>query len=195
MQSARPNVSPPGALLIGAVVMCIAVAMSLLIVTRADDGDVIIISDPSQFEIVVEVRGAVQSPGVYRLPEDARLADLLGAAGGALDDANLANQNLARRLTDAEMVIIDQMSIATPVVAVQNDLSESSQSINFRININTAANAELESLPGIGPVIAQRIIDYRGAHGRFTRVGDLTQVEGISDNLLAEIQDLITVGP
>jgi competence protein ComEA len=195
MQSARPNISPPGALLIGAVMMGVAVVMSLMIVTRAKDGDVLIISDPSQFEIVVEVRGAVRSPGVYRLPEDARLDDLLNAAGGITEGADLTTQNLARRLADSEVVIIGRLNLATPVVAIQDDLSENPQLVSFKIDINTASRAELESLPGIGPVIAQRIIDYRSSHGRFSSVTDLTQVEGVSDHLVTEIQNLITVGP
>ena len=195
MQSLRHNVSPPGLVLIGAITMCVAVAISLVIVTRARDGDVVIISDPTSFEVVVEVRGAVQTPGVYRLPEDARLGDLLTAAGGVLAGADLTSQNLARRLVDAELVIIAKLGGATPMVAAQDSVPSDPQTINFRININTASQAELESLPGIGPVIAQRIIDYRVSNGRFTSIDDLSRVDGISKNVLSEIQNLITVGP
>lgn len=195
MGSLGNKVSPPGALLIGVITMCVAVVLSLMIVTRARDGDVIVISDPARFEVVVEVRGAVASPGVYRLPEDARLGDLLTAAGGASDGADLANQNLARRLVDAEIIVIDLTGRATPVVAVQEDVSADVQTMNSRVNINTASQAELETLPGIGPVIAQRIIDYRVSNGRFTSIEELSRVEGISGTLLAEIQNLITVSP
>lgn len=195
MQTVRNNVSPPGALLIGAITMCVALVISLVIVTRARDGDVVIISDPTQFEVVVEVRGAVLSPGVYRLPEDARLGDLLTAAGGASRDADLTSHNLARRLADAEIITIDKLGSASPVVAVDGNLPNSQQTLNFRININSASQAELESLPGIGPVIAKRIIDYRVSNGGFTRIEDLTRVEGISEKVLAEIQNLITIGP
>jgi len=182
-------------MLIGAILMCVAAAASLLIVTRAKDGDVVIISDPSSFEIVVEIRGAVQSPGVYRLPEDARLNDLLMAAGGVSDGADLTSHNLARRLIDAEIVVIGRLGTATPIVAGQMDEPENPQSLNFRININTASQAELESLPGIGPVIAQRIIDYRITNGPYVMVADLIRVEGVSDKLVADIENLITTGP
>jgi competence protein ComEA len=195
MQSSRFNVSPPGAMLIGAILMCVAAAASLLIVTRAKDGDVVIISDPSSFEIVVEIRGAVHSPGVYRLPDDARLNDLLTAAGGVSDGADLTSHNLARRLVDAEIVVIGRLGTATPIVAVQSDEPDNPQSIAFRVNINTASQAELESLPGIGPVIAQRIIDYRVTNGPYVMIADLARVEGVSDRLLADIENLITAGP
>lgn len=195
MQTVRNNVSPAGALLIGAITMCVAFVTSLLIVTRARDGDVVIISDPAQFEVVVEVRGAVLTPGVYRMPEDARLGDLLAAAGGARRDADLTSHNLARHLVDAEIIIIDKLGAATPVVAAHDQPPNSQQTLSFRININSASQAELESLPGIGPVIAKRIIDYRVSHGGFTSIEDLTLVEGISEKVLAEIQSLITIGP
>jgi len=195
MQSSRLKLSPAGAILIGAILMCVAVAASLLIVTNSNDGDVVVIANPASFEVVVEIRGEVQSPGVYRLPEDARLNDLLTAAGGASEDADLSTHNLARRLTDAEVVVIEQIGVATPVAAVQADAPGNTQSINFRIDINTASQAELESLPGIGPVIAKRIIDYRLSNGRFSTIEELTRVEGVSDSLLTDIQNLITAGP
>jgi competence protein ComEA len=194
MQSQRINLSPPVAVLIGAVAMCIAVAASLLVVTRTRDGDVVIISDPTSFEVVVEVRGAVHAPGVYRLSQDARLGDLLTAAGGVSNDADLAQHNLARRLVDGEVVQIELVSAATPVSAGL-DPGAPPQAIAYKININTADSAELESLPGIGPVIAQRIIEYRTANGPFTDVEQLTRVQGISENQVAEIQNLITIGP
>ena len=89
MQWPQFNLTPALAVLIGCVTMFVGIGSSLIISERANDGDVVIISDPSAFEIVVEIRGAVQSPGVYRLPQDARLADLLSAAGGATRDASL----------------------------------------------------------------------------------------------------------
>jgi competence protein ComEA len=190
----RINLSPSIAVLIGAVTMCVAVAASLLMVTRANDGDVVIISDPTSFEVVVELRGAVKAPGVYRLSQEARLGDLLTAAGGTTSDADLATQNMARRLVDGEVVIIEKISAATPITA-ELDPSIPAQAISYKVNINTADTAELESLPGIGPVIAQRIIDYRTANGPFTELEQLTRVQGISENDLEEIQNLITIGP
>ena len=100
-----------------AIAMFAAVISSFIISGRSNDGDVVIVSDPAAFEIAVEVRGAVQTPGVYRLSQDARLDELLIAAGGANADADLAPHNLARRLDDAEVVVIERIGPATPVVA------------------------------------------------------------------------------
>lgn len=179
--------------LTGAIAMFVAVLASFIISGRSNDGDVVIISDPAAFEIAVEIRGAVQSPGVYRLSQDARLDDLLTAAGGVTADADLAPHNLARRLNDAEVVVIERIGSATPVIAVASEAPP--QSISYRININTATNAELETLPGIGPVLAQRIIDDRTANGPYRDIADLARVPGISEKLIDEIRAQITVGP
>jgi competence protein ComEA len=195
MQWPQFNLTPALAALIGCITMFVGIGSSLIISERANDGDVVIVSDPEAFEIVVEVRGAVHSPGVYRLTQDARLADLLSAAGGATTDADLAPHNLARRLNDAEVVTIDRVGKATPIVAEHDTNDTSPQSISARININTATQAELESLPGIGPALAQRIIDDRLANGPYRNASELTRVPGISEKLVAEIQNQITVGP
>jgi competence protein ComEA len=195
MQWPQFNLTPALAVLIGCVTMFVGIGSSLIISERANDGDVVIISDPKAFEIVVEVRGEVRSPGVYRLPQDARLADLLSAAGGATGDANLAPHNQARRLNDAEVVTIDSVGMATPVVADTGEETTAPISISARVNINTATAAQLESLPGIGPAIAQRIIDDRKQNGPYRDISELTRVPGISGKLLAEIQNQITVGP
>jgi competence protein ComEA len=196
MHPTRQVFSPPLAVLVGAIIACAAVAISLLPITRSEDGDVIIIANPTVSEVVVEIRGEVRAAGVYRLPEDARVGDLLEAAGGANENADLTSLNLARRLVDAEQIVILPRRSATPLgpdkVAPGSD---SPQGVTYRVNINTASSAELESLPGIGPVIADRIVEYRINHGPFTDISDLTRVDGISDNLLADIRSLITVGP
>jgi competence protein ComEA len=193
MHFSPTKMTPALAGLIGAIAMIVAVIASFIISGRANDGDVVIISDPAAFEIAVEVRGAVNSPGVYRLSQDARLDDLLTAAGGVASDADLSPHNLARRLNDAEVVVIKRVSSATPVVASATELP--AQSIGYRINVNTATSAELETLPGIGPVLAQRIIDDRTANGPYRDVADLTRVSGISENMIDDIRTQITVGP
>jgi competence protein ComEA len=193
MHFSRTKMTPALAGLTGLIAMFAAVILSFIISGRSNDGDVVIISDPAAFEIAVEIRGAVKTPGVYRLSQDARLDELLTAAGGANADADLAPHNLARRLNDAEVVVIERIGPATPVVAEATQAD--SQSISYRININTATNAELETLPGIGPVLAQRIIDDRVANGPYRDITDLARVHGISDTLIDEIRTQITVGP
>jgi competence protein ComEA len=195
MQWPQFNLTPVLAVLIGCVTMFVGIGSSLIISQRASDGDIVITSDPRAFEIVVEVRGDVLSPGVYRLPQDARLADLLSAAGGTTGDADLAPHNLARRLNDAEVVIIDRAGLATPIVSGTDTEMTAPISISARININTATATQLETLQGIGPALAQRIIDDRTHNGPYRDVAELTRVSGISEKLLAEIRNQITVGP
>ena len=196
MQSSLPVLSPPIKVLVGLVLAFVAFAVSTLLVWRHEDGDVVIIANPTSSEIVVEIRGEVQNPGVYRLIGNSRLGDLIAAAGGSTDRADLGSINLARRLVDGEQVVIPPIAPATPEVASDSERPVNSpQSVSFRININTASQADLESLPGIGPVIAKRIIQYRTDHGPFSTATDLANVEGVSDTLIDEISSLITTGP
>jgi competence protein ComEA len=196
MQPNRLIASAPLQLLVGAVAAAAAVLGSYLFAIQQNDGDVVIVSNPASVEIAVEIRGEVAKPGVYRLPEDARFFDLLSAAGGAGESADLSSHNLARRLVDAEIVMIQPVSSASPVPDhIRAGEDAGSGSIAYRVNVNTASQAELEALPGIGPVIAQRIINYRLANGPFQTESDLANVEGVSTALLADIQSLITFGP
>ena len=169
--------------------------LSFIISGRSNDGDVVIVSDPAAFEIAVEIRGAVQTPGVYRLVAGCTTGRIAhrGRRRGGQCGCRTCTHNLARRLNDAEVVVIERISPATPVTAEPTQTVP--QSINYRININTATNAELETLPGIGPVLAQRIIDDRVANGPNRDITDLARVQGISDTLIDEIRAQITVGP
>ncbi len=144
--------------------------------------------------IVVYVSGAGVRPGVYALPAGARLADALAAAGGASSQADLEAINLARRLQDEEHVHIPRRGETprpepTPLPAGAAPSGPS----GGKVNINTAGLAELDSLPGIGPGYAQRIIDYRQAHGPFSSIEEIQNVPGIGPATFARIRDLITV--
>lgn len=150
---------------------------------------------PTLPPVVVYVSGAVQRPGVYTLPAGARLADALAAAGGASDQADLLLVNLARRLHDEEHIHIPRQGEATPAlplpgVAPVEDTPRPATS--GKINLNTATLAELDSLPGIGPGYAQRIIDYRESHGPFRSIEEIQNVPGIGAATFARIKDLIT---
>lgn len=143
---------------------------------------------PAGLEVVVHVVGQVLQPGLVRLPAGSRLADALDAAGGATPEADLAAVNLARVLTDGEQVVVPRPGeqLAGAVDAGQSDPGA--------IDLNTAGTGELDTLPGVGPVIAQRIVDWRTDHGGFSSVEELGEVSGIGPSLLAGVRDLVRVG-
>jgi competence protein ComEA len=178
-----------------AVTFVLTIAVDLVI-NRHSRSEIAILNDPRTAAIAVEIRGAVQQPGLYRFTGDARIADLIDAAGGVLPTADMEQVNLARRLEDASVVVIPERGAATPVVALATPTGANTPlGIGGRMNVNVASEPELESLPGIGPVLAQRIIDYRTAHGPFRTVDDLAMVDGISANLVDDLRTLISVGP
>ncbi len=147
--------------------------------------------------VIVDVRGAVEKPGVYTLPAGSRLQDVLTQAGGVLPNAETRNLNLARRLNDGEQIYVPQVGEATataPAIAGKGaPTSAATKTPPGTININTATLEELDVLPGIGPAIAQRIIDYRSQNGAFKQIDDLKKVRGIGDALFSQIKDMVTV--
>lgn len=136
-------------------------------------------------EVVVHVAGAVTKPGLFRLPAGSRVADAIDAAGGATADAVLEGVNLAQPLSDGEQVLVPRRGEAMA--------GEASSSQPGKVNLNTATQGDLEALPGVGPVLAQRIIEYRRSHGGFRRVEDLRRVEGIGDHKFAALKDRVRV--
>jgi len=145
--------------------------------------------------ILVDVRGAVAKPGVYTLAPGSRMQDALALAGDVLADAETRNLNLARRLNDGEQIYVPMMGEATipPPASPGRSGAVAIKTPLGKINVNTATLEELDALPGIGPVIAQRIIDYRSQNGAFERIEDLKQVRGIGDAVLAQIEDWVTL--
>ncbi len=137
-------------------------------------------------ELYVHVLGAVERPGLYVLDLDARLVDAVAAAGGTTADADLTAVNLARVLADGEQIVVPMLG-ATPdapgAVAPGDD----------RIDLNAADQAALETLPRIGPALAERIIAWREENGRFQSVDDLLAVPGIGEKLLEGIRDGVRV--
>ena len=166
-------------------------------------------------EIVVHVTGAVKSPGVYYLPAGARVHEAIEKAGGRTEQADIHSLNLAAKIRDGQQVDVPMIrqipdvkppapiSIAAQEytiptssdrsVAPQPSMQRSAPSDESRININTATSQELQTLRGIGPAMAQRIIEYRQTSGRFSTVDDLTNVKGIGEKTLEKIRDNITV--
>ena len=175
---------------VGLLSMIVAALASVTVFVLLDryDRPTIEIVEGDPATITVQISGEVATPGVYPLPAGARLADLLDASGGLTDDADAASLNLAARVGDGEVVRIPSSFVATPV-----PVTPSSSEVAGPVNINTASLDELETLPGVGPVIGERIIAYRDENGPFDTVDNLTSVDGISDSLLEQLRPLITV--
>ncbi|KKM11185.1 hypothetical protein SY88_09890 [Clostridiales bacterium PH28_bin88] len=140
--------------------------------------------------IVVHVAGAVEQPGVYRLPAGSRVDDAVRLAVPTRD-ANLDGLNLAAVLVDGQQVPVPK--IGEPVTEMAPQQPGTATGVSKKVNINTASLAELDTLPGIGPALAQRIIDYRTQKSPFRDPRDITNVSGIGEAKYSQIQDLITV--
>jgi competence protein ComEA len=142
--------------------------------------------------IVVAVQGKVRRPGLVRLATGARVADAIEAAGGAQPEVDLSFVNLARRLADGELIVIG--ATPPPGVAAPGAADPGAPAAPAgKLDLNAATVAQLDTLPGIGPALAQRIVAFRTQHGGFRSVDDLHQVPGIGDAKFAEIKDLVTV--
>jgi competence protein ComEA len=140
-------------------------------------------------KVVVDVTGKVRRPGIAVLRQGARVIDALRAAGGARPGVDLGGLNLARVLGDGEQVVVGQPTVAGPVASV----SGSTPPVAGLVNINTADETSLESLPEVGPVTAQAIITWRTQHGGFSSVDQLLDVDGIGDATLAKITPYVTI--
>lgn len=136
----------------------------------------------------VHVSGAVRAPGLYVVGADARVIDAVSAAGGLADDADASAINLARPVTDGEQLVVPVEGEAPPAGP-----SAGSGSAPGLVSVNTADAAALEELPGIGPALAARIIDWRDTEGPFATVDDLLAVSGIGPKVLESLRDLVTV--
>jgi competence protein ComEA len=143
-------------------------------------------ADPVAAEIYVHILGQVAQPGLYALPDGARAVDAVAAAGGFTPTADAGGVNLARFVSDGEQIVVPAIGEAGPGAApgVGGD---------GRVNLNTADAAALDTLPGIGPATAQKILAWREQHGRFEAVEDLLAVGGIGEAKLDALRDLVTV--
>lgn len=157
-------------------------------------------SSTSAISVVVDVEGAVRYPGLRTFPPDARVADAIAAAGGLRHSLPLGVVNLAAKLVDGQLLVITShpMGISTSnstngslVSGISGSMGNQSQS--SLVNLNTATTEQLDGLPGVGPVMCSRIIEYRNAHTRFASVDDLQNVQGIGPKLFAQLAPLVTV--
>lgn len=153
-------------------------------------------------KIIVHITGEVKNTGILVLKEEARIADAIESAGGATEEADLNKINLAYTLKDGQKIYIpnkeDEENIEYITEGSGNNVSvengdESEMKEKIKININTASQAELEELPGIGEAIASRIIEYREENGTFNKIEDLLNVKGIGDAKFTEIKEYVVV--
>lgn len=181
------------------------------------ENDLINEDDVSSDKIVVYVTGAVKNEGVYELDYNSRVVDCIEAAGGFTDEADLSNVNLACLLDDGVKVCVPKKGDVSNEIGDISDVVISSGSgviyeeksdaktgtslnssskndfYNKKVNINTASQSELETLPGIGSATALKILDYRKQNGKFKSVDDIKKVKGIGDSKFSNIKDLIIV--
>jgi competence protein ComEA len=175
-------------ILLAAAVLGIVIGVAALRVYDDSSRPEIIIREAAQSRsITVQISGAIVLPGVYQLDADARIEDAIQAAGGAAANADLAQLNLARRIQDGEDVEIPELQ-PTPGPGTLEAASNS-----VLVNINSASAEELDSLPGIGPALADAIIEYRTDNGPFASVDELARVPGISARMVDEMRDQIAV--
>ncbi len=150
-------------------------------------------------KIVIHITGEVEEEGVIKLEKGARISDAIEEAGGTTEEADLSNVNLAYSLSDGQKVKIpninekDEEIIVVEEKAGDNIIIEGNKSKEEKININKAAQTEIETLPGIGPSTALKIITYRNEHGKFKNIEDIKNVSGIGDSKFENIKEYICV--
>ena len=202
--------SPRARALVGAVVVVLLLALGITVVvgivqSGASAPEVVPIDGPSASSgaanadvsagsLYVHVSGAVARPGLYRLEGGARLVDAVAAAGGFAEDADEAGVNLARPVSDGEQVVVPVVGAAPAAGSgAAGGGAAGGVAGDARVNLNTATVADLDTLPRVGPAIAQRIIDWRTTNGRFSAVDDLLSVPGIGEKMLESLRPLVAV--
>lgn len=187
--------------MVGAVVVVLLVALGITVVVGIvqsgtsspevvplEEASGVAGEDVSAGVLYVHVSGAVARPGLYRLDGGARLVDAVAVAGGFAEDADEAGVNLARTLSDGEQIVVPVVGQAPPAASAGGGTTG-----DARVNLNTATVAELDTLPRVGPAIAQRIIEWRTTNGRFSAVDDLLSVPGIGEKMLESLRPLVVL--
>jgi competence protein ComEA len=139
-------------------------------------------------KVTVDIAGKVAKPGLRSLPRGSRVADALSAAGGPLPGTDLTALNLARPLTDGEQILV---GVTPPPSAADPTTESTGAGTTGPVHLNTATEAQLDALPGVGPVLAQHILTYRTQHGSFTSTQQLRQIPGIGPRKYATLQPLV----
>ena len=148
---------------------------------------------PAPAMIVVHVIGQVHAPGLVRVPEGSRVVDAIDAAGGVTRPRAADSVNLARLVVDGEQIVVGGGAGAGAALAAAGNALQPSAAPSAPVALNTATADQLDALPGIGPVLAARIVQWRTDNGQFTSVDELSEVSGIGDAVLARLRPLVRV--
>ena len=178
----------------GAILFGFLIAGLLFLLAGQPRGQPIpLVPAPSPMPLTVYLSGAISQPGLYTLPASSRISDAVQAAGGLLPEADTASLNLAAPLRDGQHIRVPFLPSKTSPQGDGNTQPDAESTILAPININSANQAELDSLPEIGPALANAIIQYRDEHGPFETIEDIQKVPGIGPATFEMIKNLITV--
>lgn len=185
----------------GVCILVLTVCIAVYITGHGTDGEEVTLPENSQQqaeetvpdEVVVDISGAVVSGRVVTLEAGSRVEDAIRAAGGLADDADLSGINRAAQLTDGQKIYIPTFEETQAGITYQADSRSENAGTDGLININTADEQLLQTLNGIGPVTAEKIVSYRTTYGAFSSIDDLKEVNGIGDKTFDQIRDYITV--
>lgn len=189
---------------VGAVIVLVLVVFAAVVgigIVRGATGSEAVTSSASpsatrsaaDVGLYVHVTGAVRAAGLYRLDVGARVMDAVAAAGGFADDAERSGVNLARAVADGEQIVVPVLGVPADASGAGPSGSSVGTTRDDRIDLNTATSEQLDSLPRIGPALAQRIMSWRDENGRFTSVDDLLSVPGIGEKMLEGLRDQVRV--
>lgn len=196
------NFSKEQKIIIG-LIGIIIISIIIYYMTQKIGNDEIIIENTESIEeeevieekIAIHMTGCVKNPGIIELEDGARMDDAIQLAGGLTEDADLTNVNLAYKVEDGQKIYIPSIHDIEEKEIIQENQEEifGEENETGKVNINTAKQTELETLPGIGPTIALRIIEYREENGKFTNIEELKEVEGIGEAKWEQIKDFIEI--
>ena len=185
------------------IVIIIVVAIYYLYTKSTEEDDILVqniltinqSTNENEFtkdeKVFIYVSGAVNSPGVIEIDDNSRVKDAIEKAGGLKENADLTNINLAEKLEDEKKIYIPAEGENTSKEVVEELNNQESQKL--KVNINTANSSELQKLPGIGPSLAESIVEYRKQNGRFASVEDIKKVSGIGENKFNKIKEYIRI--